>query len=68
MAKLVKLREWVENSFDSEISIRTAQNWCKQGYLPSAKKVGDRWFIDPEMESKTTGNSLVDMVLQNEPA
>lgn len=68
MAKLVKLREWVDKSFDSDISIRTAQNWCKQGYLPSAKKVGAHWFIDPEVESKTTGNSLVDAVLQNEPA
>jgi len=66
MAKLVKLREWVGATFESRISIRTAQSWCDLGYLPGAQKIGKLWFIDPEIQANTTGNHLVDEVLRHE--
>jgi hypothetical protein len=64
MARLIKLSEWIQDAFGSDISIRTAQNWCKNGYIPSARKVGKLWFVDPEAEKETTGIDLVDSILK----
>lgn len=63
MAKLMKLKDWVEKTFDSNVSLRTAQNWAQNGQLSGAKKIGKLWFVDPEIEANTTGNELVDQVL-----
>ena len=65
MAKLVKLKAWVEETFGSSVSLRTAQNWAQNGQLAGAKKIGNLWFIDPEIEEKATGNELVDQVLMH---
>jgi len=63
MAKLIKLKEWAEKTFESTVSLRTVQYWAQNGHLAGAKKIGARWYIDPETEQNTTGNELVDQVL-----
>lgn len=62
MAKLITLKTWVEERFE-DLPLRTAQDWAKKGEIPGVKKIGKKWFIDPDMEKATTGNDLVDSIL-----
>lgn len=64
-SKLISLEDWKRRRFESDVTLRTVQNWAKNGYIPGAKKIGRRWWIDPEIEKNTTGNPLIDQVLMN---
>ena len=64
MAKLISLKAWKEKRFE-DISIRTLQHWARNGDLPGAKKIGSKWFIDPELEKQSTGNELADSILMS---
>jgi hypothetical protein len=63
MAKLISLEDWKNQRIESAVTLRTIQNWAKYGYIPGAKKIGRRWWIDPEIEQNCTGNPLIDQVL-----
>lgn len=66
MAKLMLLSEWRERNFiEPRPSLRTFQKWCSEGEIPGAKKIGNLWFVDIEINKKTTGNPLVDRVLNS---
>lgn len=66
MAKLMLLIEWRERNFiEPRPSLRTFQKWCSEGEIPGAKKIGNLWFVDIEINEKTTGNPLVDRVLNS---
>lgn len=64
MSKLLSLKEWKEERF-SKISLRTVQNWAKNGDIPGAKQIGKLWFVDPEVEKNSTGNDLADSILMS---
>lgn len=65
MAKLVPLEEWRKSTFaEPRPSIRTCQKWAKEGHLPGARKFGALWFVDEKSVQTSTGNPLVDQVLQ----
>lgn len=64
MAKLIDLKTWADKRFEN-LSLRTAQNWAKNGVIPGAKKIGNRWFVDPEIEKNSTGIELVDSILMS---
>lgn len=65
MAKLLKLYEWRKRRFDEpRPSLRACQKWASEGQIVGARKYGALWFVDPELEAKTTGNPLVDRVLR----
>lgn len=63
MAKLVNLSDWKARRFASDVPLRTVQYWAQQGYIPGARKIGRRWFVDESIERNCTGNPLVDQVL-----
>lgn len=65
MGKLISLEDWKERRIESCVTLRTVQNWAKNGHIPGAKKIGRRWWIDPEIEQECTGNPLIDQVLMN---
>lgn len=64
MAKLIPLSEWRQRTFDEpRPSLRACQQWAKEGRLRGVRQYGNKWFIDPTQEARTTGNALVDKVL-----
>lgn len=64
MSKLIDLKTWVKRRFEEgTVTLRTAQYWAQQGHIAGAKKIGQKWFIDPSVEANSTGNELVDSVL-----
>lgn len=65
MGKLMKLETWRKKQFAPEdIPARsTVLKWLANGDL-AGKRIGGSWYIDVETESKTTGDDLVDRVLQ----
>lgn len=65
MGKLMKLETWRKKRFVPEdIPARTTViKWIADGDLV-AKRIGRTWYIDEEAERKTTGDELVDRVLQ----
>lgn len=63
MSKLIDLKTWADRRFEEGPPIRTVQYWAQNGFIPGAKKIGRKWFVDPEIEKNSTGNELVDSVL-----
>ncbi|MDX1816070.1 MAG: DNA-binding protein [Marinobacter sp.] len=64
MAKLIALEEWRQRTFDEpRPSLRACQKWAKEGNIAGARQYGALWFVDPDVEKRTTGNPLVDRVL-----
>ncbi len=65
MAKLIPLEEWKKRTFDGDVpSMRAVYKWANEGHIPGARKIGGLWFVDPDKVNQTTGNPLVDKVLQ----
>src|SRR5690554_6682043 len=66
MAKLISLEEWRIRTFEADAgpSKRAVYNWANNGFIPGARKIGGLWFVDPDKVKQTTGNPLVDRVLQ----
>ena len=66
MATLIDLKTWKEKRFEAgTVPLRTAQYWAKNGSIPGAKKIGRRWFVDPELEKNSTGDELIDSILMS---
>lgn len=65
MGKLMKLETWRKKRFSEEdVPTRnTVLAWIAKGQVP-AKRYGRQWYIDVEVEQNTTGDDLVDSVLQ----
>lgn len=64
MAKFIVLSEWRKRNFiEPRPSLRTFQKWCAEGEIPGARKIGNLWFIDTDLNKTKTGNPLVDRVL-----
>lgn len=62
--QLMSLSEWREKRFVGKPpSTSTVHRWIKNGDLP-AKRIGGMWFVIISEEQNTTGDSLVDAVLQ----
>lgn len=60
----IPLNEWREKHFPGgRPTLRTCQNWAKQGFIPGAKKIGGLWFVDEEIEKQAAGNIRVAKVL-----
>ena len=38
-----------------DIASRTVQDWCKQKKIPSATKVGGRWYMNPSEVARILG-------------
>ncbi|WP_396623044.1 DNA-binding protein [Marinobacter sp. W-8] len=65
MAKLKPLEKWREETFEEPgPSMRVVYKWANEGHIPGARKIGGLWFVDPDKSKQTTGNPLVDKVLQ----
>lgn len=66
MAKLITLEEWRIRTFEEDAgpSKRAVYNWANHGHIPGARKIGGLWFVDPDKVNISTGNPLVDKVLQ----
>ena len=64
MAKLMSLEEWRTTRFVTPPSKVSVRRWANNGTLPGAKKIGGSWFVDIEVEKKSTGDDLVDNVLR----
>jgi hypothetical protein len=61
--KLQKLREWAEETLLTEVPVRTLQHWCVNGHIP-ARKLGRCWFVEVDKVTASTGDDLVDQILQ----
>lgn len=62
---LVTPNSWLDKRFGNakdRPSASSVRRWAEAGELP-AKKIGGRWFIDIDAEMNSTGNDLVDKVL-----
>lgn len=65
MAKLKSLEKWREETFEEPgPSMRVVYKWANEGHIPGARKIGGLWWVDPDKSKLTTGNPLVDKVLQ----
>jgi hypothetical protein len=67
MPKLMKLAEWRNAIFIApRPSLRTCQKWCEQGLIVGSRKYGHLWFVDVDLYNQSTGNPLVDSILNKQ--
>lgn len=63
MGKLMPIKKWAEARFTDPPSERTL--YGRYAHEPYVVRRGGRLYVDLELESKLTGNPLVDKVLLN---